>query len=277
MKFVTLLLFILTSISGLAQFEKENQEIITEATKLYKSERASWYGTDIFMAKFQDKREKARGYFSYVDVDNRKATCVFFSDEGKILASITFDSTYNVKTAVVDSVERDMNALEADLVIIRMAALSEYQKDRNFFKRYEKMNPNFIPLSDERGKRVYVLTGPEENDVVVFGNDYLLTFDDRNKLVDKRQLHATIIPFQSKGPDGKKALTTMHSHVSTTGDLITATDVCTLMLYCPFTEWKQHTVISQKAVSIWNCDKGLLILSREAWDRINKHQQEKKN
>ncbi|MEJ0030550.1 MAG: hypothetical protein WDO15_09345 [Bacteroidota bacterium] len=252
---------------GLAQSETE-RKLVIEAKKLYKSDMASWYGTDIFMAKFQDKRPRARGYFSYVE--KGKATCVFFSDDTprKILASFTFDSTYNINTAVVDGTEREMNSMETDLVAIRTTALEEFQTDKTLFKKYEKTNPNFIPLSDEFGKRVYILTGPQENGVVIFGNDYLLTFDDQNKLIEKKQLHSNPVITESKGTGEKVLVTSMHTHLPTTGDLITATDICTLMLYCPYTQWKQHIVMSKNFVSIWTCGKGLAVMPREAWDKI---------
>jgi len=265
---IPLLFFALVTFDGVAQAELE-QKIVTEAKKLYKSEMASWYGTDIFMAKFQDKRARARGYFSYSD--KKRSTCVFFSDDQprKILASFTFDSTYNINTAIVDGVEREMNSLEADLVSIRTVALEEHQKDRALFKSYQKMNPNFIPLSDEYGKRVYILTGPQDNGIVVFGNDYLLSFDDQNNLTDKKQLHANLIVVESKGRDDKVLITSMHSHLPTTGDFITPTDICTLMLYCPYTQWKQHVVMSKNFVSIWTCQKGLAVMPRESWDKMN--------
>ncbi|MNU05318.1 hypothetical protein D3C72_2500730 [compost metagenome] len=41
------------------------------------------------------------------------------------------------------------------------------------------------------------------------------------------------------------------------------------MLYCPYTGWKSHIVISKKNVSIWNCEKNdLLVLTTEAWENI---------
>jgi len=61
----------------------------------------------------------------------------------------------------------------------------------------------------------------------------------------------------------------MHSHLPETGDFITATDICTLMLYEKFTTWKTHYVISKNYVSIWDCKKDdLVILTMQAWKRI---------
>lgn len=69
----------------------------------------------------------------------------------------------------------------------------------------------------------------------------------------------------------------MHSHLPETGDLITATDICTLKLYGKYAQWGQHYVISQENVSIWDCHKqALLVMTRKAWDRISKDQEKNK-
>jgi hypothetical protein len=131
------------------------------------------------------------------------------------------------------------------------------------------MNPNLIPLNDENGKRVYILTGPQKQGIVVFGNDYLLTFDKENKLKQKKRLHKNIIPIEYGKQGDKLVITTMHSHLPETGDLITATDICTLKLYSKYAGWGQHYVISNQNVSMWDCKKeSLFVMTRKAWDKI---------
>ena|SRR5690349_11363531 len=256
---------------------KEEKEILQEANKLYKSEMASWNGTDIFMEKFADRRERIGGYLSYVA--GEKATCIFFSqgDNPQIIGSFTFDSTYNVNTALVDGQERQPTAPELDLITIRQKAFALYQTD-TLFKSYKDMNPNFIPLNDEKGKRVYVLTGPQKEGIVVFGNDYLITFDKNNAIAGKRSLHKNIIPIEYGQKGGIKIVSSMHSHLPETGDLITATDICTLKLYGKYTKWGQHVVISNSKVSIWDCQKEeLVVVTKRAWDKVMEDQKKRKS
>ena len=266
-----LIAVLLTFTVGTISFgqSKEEREIIKEATKLYKTEMASWFGTDIFLEKFADRKQNTAGYFSYILKD--KAVCVFFSkgEHPKIIATFTFDSTYDVNSAVIEGEERELTSQEIDLWTIRQAALAQYKSD-TLFKSYKDMNPNFIPLNDEKGKRVYVLTGPQKQGVVVFGNDYLLTFGKNNGLKETRRLHKNIISIQYGGQEGDVVLATMHTHLPETGDLITATDLCTLMLYAKYAQWEQHYVISAKNVSIWDCKKNqLTVLTKKAWDKIH--------
>lgn len=229
---------------------------------------ASWYGTDIFLKQFADRRSNAGGYFSYLSGD--KAVCVFFSNDEnpKIIASIAFDSTYDINNAKADGEIREMSDIEYEILAIRKRAIVEFQSD-TLFKSYKGMNPNFIPISDEYGKRVYILTGPQKQGVVVFGNDYLLAFDRANNIISKKRLHKNIIPIEYGKTGDKHILSTMHTHLPETGDLITATDICTLMLYATYTQWQHHFVISPKKVSIWDCRQHkLTTMTRKAWDKM---------
>lgn len=234
---------------------------------LYRSEMAAWVGTDLFLAKYSDRQQNTGGYFTYLS--GSKAICVFFSKDAspKAIGTFTFDSAYNTQTAAVDDQERELTRHEQDLVAIRQTAVREYTSD-TLFHSYKNMSPNFIPISDKQGKRVYILTAPEEQGIVVFGNDYLLTFDNNNTLKQKRRLHDNLIPLKYDQQGGKPVLVTMHTHLAETSDLITATDVCTLLLYAPHIPWGQHFVMGPKHVSIWDCeDKELIIMTKELWDK----------
>lgn len=238
---------------------------------------ASWYGTDLFLEKYKD-RGNIGGYFSYTE--NEIAKCIFFSkaDIPKVIGTISFDSTYNLKTAHVNLVERDFNVVEKDLYAIRKIALAEIKSD-TLFRTYNNTSLNLIPLIRGGDKKVFVLTGPKNNGVVIFGNDYLLTFDIDNKIIAKKQLHKNIIPVYFGGDDSENnnSIGAMHSHLPETGDFITATDVCTLMLYAKFANWEQHIVVSEKYMNIWNCKTDqLVVLPKDVVDKIDKDQEKRK-
>jgi hypothetical protein len=77
--------------------------------------------------------------------------------------------------------------------------------------------------------------------------------------------------------DGKEVFGSMHSHLPETGEFITATDICTLMLYEKFTGWKQHNVISESYLNMWDClADQLLVVPMATMEKINKDQ-EKRN
>ena len=258
---------------GQSKTEKVTSKIVDEGKMLYKSEMASWYGTDIFIEKYKE-REKIGGYLSYSENDISK--CIFFSkgEKPKVIGTMDFDLTFKIENAKTDLNERELTKNENDLFEMRTLALKIINSD-TIFKRYENSNLNLIPIINGKDKKVYVLSGPKKNGVMIFGNDYLLNFDENNKLLSQKQLHKNIIPIEFGGKDEIEV--TMHSHLPETGDFITPTDICTLMLYAKFAKVKQHYVISKKYVSIWDCDKEILaILTTKAWEKISKYQDKNK-
>jgi len=69
----------------------------------------------------------------------------------------------------------------------------------------------------------------------------------------------------------------MHSHLPETGDFITATDICTLMLYGKFTGWKQHNVVSEKYLNSWNIKTNqLFIVTMDVVRKINEDKKKEK-
>lgn len=279
MKKIFLFLSFILSLGASAQNNPtdEAQPVVAEGKLLYKSEMASWYGTDLFLENYKD-RENIGGYFSYTD--DKLAKCIFFSKAAapKVIGTISFDSTYNIKTADINLSERDFSKTETDLYEIRKLALIEINSD-TFFKTYQNTSLNLIPLINGQEKKVYVLTGPQKSGVVIFGNDYLLTFDKSNTLLLKKQLHKNIIPvyYGEKEEEGKQTMGAMHSHLPETGHFMTATDICTLMLYEKFAKWEQHIVISEKYMNIWNCKTDqLTVIPKDVIEKINNHEKESK-
>ena len=273
MKKTSTILILLAIFPGylLAQDNARINAAVSEGKRIYRSEMASWYGSDIFLDKFKNKRNDIGGYFSYAE--NELTHCIFFSkgEEPTVLAKISFDSTFSTEKANISQEGLSFNAFEKDIYSIRKSALAIINSD-TLFKVYKNTNLNLVPLIAGDEKKVYVLTGPTVNGVVVFGNDYLLTFDNNNKLIEKRQLHKNIIPIEyGKEEEGKTVVATMHSHLPATGEYITSTDIATLMLYGKMTKWQEHIVMSKKYVSIWNCDKNeLVVLTKKAFDKISK-------
>lgn len=273
MRYILIFLATLTFSNSFGQ-TKDEKEIIKEGELLYKIETASWKGTDIFLNKFSDQRQNIGGYFSYIDKGSTR--CIFYSkdDYPKVLATIAFVDDKDA-TVIISGQERQLSRLEMHLLVIRQKTMRQLQTD-SLFKFYPDTNPNVIPLIDKKGKRAYVLTGPKKEGIVIFGNDYLLTFDDDFKLLEKKNLHKNILNIEYGKVDNQAVLATMHTHLPETGELITATDICTLMLYGKFAKWEQHHVISEKNVSIWNCSTNqLTVMTRDAWDKINNDQKGK--
>src|SRR5690606_25151647 len=96
-----LLILFTTTTFGQKKLTEKTQQIVAEGKLLYKSEMASWYGAELFLERYK-QRENIGGYFSYTD--NEISKCIFFSkaETPKVIGTISFDNTYNVKTAKID-------------------------------------------------------------------------------------------------------------------------------------------------------------------------------
>lgn len=273
-----ILLLIFTHCSfGQKNLQDEIDAVVAEGKLLYQSEMASWFGTDLFLSDYPD-RQNIGGYFSYTEGSVSK--CVFFSrtEEPKVIGTISFNGSYDPETATKDISERNFSSTERNLYEMRNAAVIELQNNRDgLFTFYENTNPNFIPIISNDERKVYILTGPKNYGTIIFGNDYLLTFDNNNQLKSKKQLHKNIIPIEfDNEEEGIKVESAMHSHLPETGELMTATDICTLMLYSKYTKWKSHNVVSKKYLNTWNCETNeLTVVPMNAIKKIEKDQKKR--
>lgn len=272
MRFVLLLSFSFIYPTIYGQSSRESDAIVEEGKLLYRLERTSWLATDILVENYPNLNDVG-GYFSYPEGEKNK--CVFYSraKEPKVLYVVEFSEDFNPSKVITEDNERSFSNLELDLFTIRNTTVDLVQSGDDLFKFYENTNYNFIPLIKGKEKKVYILTGPKQNGVIILGNDYLIEFDKRNRVKDKRNLHNNIQVFEY-GEEG--SVGAVHSHNATTGDYITATDICTLMLYAEYAGWEQHTVVSQKYMNIWNCKtNSLIVIPNKSVKKIVEDQEER--
>ena len=272
MRFLTAFAVALTAITS--AFGQKADDILEEGKLLYRLERASWYGTDVFVEQFSHKMDAVGGYLSYIDESDRVIN-IFFDkgDPVRILARLEFESLPSTNPTLIDSLNHDATSKEIDLIAIRQDAVRQISEiEDGFFSFYDNASFNPIPLIHKGKRKVYLVTGPNVSDVVLLGNDYLLEYNRKNKLVKKEKLHNSLIELAYRSGDPENGIkSTMHSHVLS--DLITPTDICTLLLYKDFVEWKQHYVIGRKYVSIFDLeDESLTVMKREAWEKIFRDQ-----
>lgn len=254
--------------------QKISQEITNEGIQLYRSEMASWYGTDVFIENYKE-RNNIGGYFSYIH-NNEVPTCVFFSKENKVIGTISFPTDYNPKNSKLDLSEREFSEVEKEYFIIRQEAIQKIEND-TIFKYYKDVKFNLVPVISKDGrKKVYIFSGTNKKNTILFGNDYLLDFDKQNKIKKIHKLHNSLLMFSMYDKEVGDITGGIHSHVIEDWPYITPTDICTLMLYQNYTNWNQYTVVSKKYTSIWNCKSyHLTILKNSTLEKINIDQSKK--
>ncbi|MBS1772246.1 MAG: hypothetical protein JST82_05255 [Bacteroidetes bacterium] len=259
MRYILLLVFSgITCIANAQKLLSEDERmrmsdsIKTEALMLYKSERASWFGTDVFLQNYTGSRDSIDGYFSYSQ--GNTSTCVFYSksETPKVIGTIKFDQIIAAVNPEYSSAERDFTSLEKEYYQLMKTARNMIMTDTNI-RHYKNTNFNPVCLIDDKRKDVYLLTGTNESGVVLFGNDYLYRFDRQNNLVKSMRLHMSLIEMRYPSEE-KNTVGMMHNHLPEFSPFITATDICTAMLYKDLTHEDHYTVVSEKYFSVWNCE-----------------------
>jgi hypothetical protein len=103
-------------------------------------------------------------------------------------------------------------------------------------------SPNFILLPFAEKYKFYIIMGTTQKNIIPFGNDYLFIADKNGKIESWQKFHSRLIPVQTT-VESNKVREMIHSHLETT-PLITATDICTFMLYAPLYDIDAFSVLS---------------------------------
>lgn len=276
-KTIFIFLFIAINITVYAE-DTDNEKNLEEGKLLFRLEKASWIATDDFLARFSIKSNSLGGYLSY-KAENDFIYTILFSryNNNKILARYKFGYIPQKKPLSIDTTNNDAIQIEKELINLRQNAIDIiYNQTDSFFVFYKNTSFNLIPLIKENERIVYVLTGPKNSGEVLIGNDYILSYDNKNNFIKKEKLHNSLItlPWSGKN-DTSEIVSTVHTHILS--DYITATDICTLLLYKEFVKWKIHYVISPKYVTAFDLEKELFYtVPTKVWEDIYKDMKKKK-
>ncbi len=248
----------------------DGQDVLKEGKLLYRLEKASWYTTDDFLAKYPDKLALAGGYVSY-EAEDGFINTVFFERENpeRILIRYHYTADPDKRIFLADTLNVEASQMEKDLIALRINTIEQLNNNSDeFFSYYSNASFNIIPLITPTERKVYILTGPKSSGVVLIGNDYLLKFSSDNEFVSKEKIHNTLVVLDAVSSDNNSIKVSMHSHVKS--EIIDATDICTLLLYRDFVEWKKHYVISSKYISMFDLEtEELVIMTMEDWEKNN--------
>jgi hypothetical protein len=243
------------------EIDRRADSIAIEGKALYSSEWASWYGTDIFLEKFKNKRSLIGGYLSYETKEAIKNVFFGKGENPDVLATIAFGKGFNPQQFQLDTAYRKLKKNEMELFTIRRIALERLRQD-TIFKFFNNVDMNVVPLIRNGYKRVYILSAPKVNGMVLYGNDYLVDYDKNNEIVAVKRIHNSLISANagSNADSSKVVLEYYHTHVPGKEEFMTATDICTTMLYEHLTTWNLSMIASKKYISMWDCKKNMLVV-----------------
>lgn len=260
---------------------EELAPIIEKGRLMYRQEKAAWLASDLMGAYYPDI-SKIGGYITYSLGDS--TSCVFYSqgEKPRVLASVDFDSSLRLTHSNYINLEREFSDYEKQLYRLRQKTINLLQSD-TLIRVFQGSSLNLLPLIHKGQYQVYILSAPLEEGMMILGNDYLFEFNENLELQFRRRLHHKphFLKFKHITDEGDtlKVVNTSHSHNEETGAHLTPTDICTLLLYGPLSDWETHEVISREYYTVWDIQAGKLslILTRESWNKIREHQKQKKN
>lgn len=257
---------------------QQEQAIVDEGKKLYSIEMATKYASDALLEKYPEQKDNVSDIVSYPEKQFTK--CVFISkgDNPLVIATVLFDSTFNIAAATIDKTERPLTVIENNISIIKKAAL-QLVNSSILFATYKNTSLHLIPLITADSRKVFVITVPDENGVVYFGNDYCIQFNTSNKVISKKPLHTYVSPvnyINDATLAAQGGISSMHQHTTGVGDVMTSTDICIIILNEKIAKWTNHITISDKKISVWTCETNTLtVMSKYAFENYSRNLERK--
>ena len=248
MKKLSLLVFVsLFSSIMLAQTIKvsENElkmqldSVLAEGNLLYKYEKAAWISTDLAQENKTVKKDYG-GFFVYEEQGEIRAI-ILGKNFQNCIAEYSFENNFS-KPKLIKTESRELSNKEKDLLEVRDRIVENLSNKEYGVVISEGYSPNLILLPFAGKYKLYIIMGTSQVDVIPFGNDYLFIADKNGKIESWQKFHSRIIPGYTK-MNGSKVTSLAHSHLRTT-PLMTATDICTFMLYAPLYEIDTFSVYS---------------------------------
>jgi hypothetical protein len=214
--------------------------IINEADLLYRYEKSVWNSTDLLMA---DEKLKKK-YGGYVVSHSGDTVLVTYLDKTQKegIARFTYISKNLDKPFNTNLESSPLTLLEKELLEIKIKIINQFSDSKYNVTIPQGYNPNLVLIKSVNDFKLYILMGTSESGVIPFGNDYLFRTGRSGTITEWKKFHSRMIPAYSKGPNGEKVVSAIHSHLKTT-PYITATDICTFRLYGEFCGMEEFMVL----------------------------------
>ena len=215
-----------------AELSQILDSITQEGYRLYFSERANWVATDLVFEKYDV--DKLGSSISWQPNDTVWHVVFFDKNNENSLLECHFYINSN-KIGTIDSV-RPITILEKELLqrkeTMLNEAISKYGKDMTFAPQsFGNPNIDIVCLNDKL-TRVYFLQGTIKHNVIPFGNDYSVDFDENLTPITFRRYHRSLIDCPTKSEKGEEVKLVFHTHLED-NPYITPTDICNFLLYRP--------------------------------------------
>lgn len=240
---------------------KSQADPMKVGTELYQIEVAARNAIQILGTYHQDI--KIHDYVSYMKNDT--VNVVFWKEDADwylVVAVISFPKPVSIDNYEVKTKSRLPEKDELTHIRIK----EDVQKSINlpFFKRYQNSFLQPIIFSTDTTYEVHLINVPNLSTSILFGNDYLITYDKTGKQIEKRALDPNLVAVPSVIELKKKGENyTSHKHTKNATSEVTPTDICILLLYEPYVNWEEHRIETETSISTFKFGGGGLIVQQK--------------
>lgn len=245
--------------------------ICAEGYNLFISERVNWVASDSALANYSTDDfggnitwQPNDSTWSAVFLDKQQENCIF-------------ELRYNLRSGQqsITYTPRPITAAELQEGVLQNTmfenALERYGDSLLYNSSYGRPNFDFIRI-DANTIRLYILQGVERPNIIPFGNDYSIDFDNKGNAKTFRRYHHSFLPMPTVDDNGERVRSLYHSHTKD-NPYITPTDICNFLLYRG--EMNQTFVYSTalNGYIIYNAESNqALFMTKEAMDKITNSQ-----
>lgn len=242
--------------------------ICREGYNLFLAERVNWVATDSALERYSQDRVGGNIIWQ---PNSSTWSAVFFDTEHK---NCLFELIYDIRTGKTtcyyelrpvseqEHAQWDLKATMFD------NAIEDYGDSLWYNADYGRPNVDFVRI-DANTIRMYILLGVERPNIIPFGNDCSIDFDNKGNTKAFRRYHHSFIPIPTVDEEGNPISTVYHSHLSD-NPYITPTDICNFLLYGGGMEQTYVLSTALDGYIIYNSKtNSAVFLSREAMDKIN--------
>lgn len=235
------------------------EEILSEGRMLYRLEWISRYGKNTFYDLFGDEgmRKSGSGQISYLNEKGRFVNFYYDYCEGKtrdddvtyrIMLRMLFDNPFDrqqdkiISPTIVDTCNMVPTPEELSLIEMRDDVYKRLSGGVNYiFQPYDNTVYKWFPVISNGKRSVFVIPKLMQSDILTFGGDYRLTYDNSDRLVEWCELHDARV--DAELPDlSMNPVDRIRSLVRSLGPSwsISPTDVFTLLEYADSSEYKRR-------------------------------------
>lgn len=247
--------------------------ICNEGYNLFVAERINWVSTDSALSRYNVEDfggniiwQPTDSTWEAVFYDTKQENCIFEMHYN----THNQETNFSYKPRPITDSEKAQVKLKYTML---ENTIKLYGDSLRYNGNYGQANMDFVRI-DRNTVRLYILQGIEIPDIIPFGNDYSIDFDNEGNIKAFRRYHHSFLAIPTKDEKGDNVSTVYHSHLKD-NPYITPTDICSFLLYRG--EMKQTMVLSTAldGVIIYNAESNsAAFLTKEAMERINNDNKE---